>query len=114
AENYRREFGVPDADEPRFFSILYAVPDKSKGRSQKMMHLIPKDEPTFDLWTTTLDAISKHRQDLMASLSSFHDKAVRAYWRTEMNKQFQDKPHSEDEEEIDITGVERMCRSLHI
>ena len=114
AENYRREFGVPDADEPRFFSILYAVPDKSKGRSQKMMHLIAKDEPTFDLWTTTLDAISKHRQDLMASLSSFHDKAVRAYWRTEMNKQFQDKPHSEDEEEIDITGVERMCRSLHI
>ena len=114
AENYRREFGVADADEPRFFSILYAIPDKSKGRSQKMMHLIAKDEQTFDLWTTTLDAISKHRQDLMASLSSFHDKAVRAYWRTEMNKQFQDRPHSEDEEEIDITGVERLCRSLHI
>jgi phosphatidylinositol phospholipase C delta len=114
AENYRREFGVPDADEPRFFSILYAVPDKSKGRSQKMMHLIAKDEQTFDLWTSTLDAISKHRQDLMASLSSFHDKAVRAYWRTEMNKQFQDRPHSEDEEEIDLNGVERLCRSLHI
>lgn len=114
AENYRREFGVPDSDEPRFFSILYAVPDKSKGRSQKMMHLIARDEQSFDLWTTTLDAISKHRQDLMASLSSFHDKAVRAYWRTEMNKQFQDRPHSEDEEEIDITGVERLCRSLHI
>ncbi|MDA4132747.1 MAG: phosphatidylinositol-specific phospholipase C domain-containing protein, partial [Thaumarchaeota archaeon] len=114
AENYRREFGVPDSDEPRFFSILYAVPDKSKGRSQKMMHLIAKDEQTFDLWTTTLDAISKHRQDMMASLSSFHDKAVRAYWRTEMNKQFQDRPHSDDEEEIDITGVERLCRSLHI
>lgn len=114
AENYRREFGVADADEPRFFSILYAVPDKSKGRSQKMMHLIARDEQTFDLWTTTLDAISKHRQDLMASLSSFHDKAVRTYWRTEMNKQFHDKPHSEDEEEIDLTGVERMCRSLHI
>jgi phosphatidylinositol phospholipase C delta len=114
AENYRREFGLPDGDEARFFSILYAVPDKSKGRSQKIMHLIAKDEQTFDLWTTTLDAISKHRQDLMASLSSFHDKAVRAYWRTEMNKQFQDKPHSEDEEEMDITGVEKMCRSLHI
>lgn len=114
AENYRREFGVADADEPRFFSILYAVPDRSKGRSQKMMHLIAQDEQSFDLWTTTLDAISKHRQDLMASLSSFHDKAVRAHWRTEMSKQFQDRPHSEDEEEIDMAGVERLCRSLHI
>jgi phosphatidylinositol phospholipase C delta len=114
ARNYRQEFGVSAADESRFFSILYAVPDRSKGRSQKIMHLIASDEQTFDLWITTLDAISKHRQDLMASLSSFHDKAVRAYWRTEMNKQFQDKPHLEDEEEIDIVGVERLCRSLHI
>jgi phosphatidylinositol phospholipase C, delta len=115
ARNYRQEFGVAAADEPRFFSILYAVPDRSKGKSQqKIMHLIANDDQTFDLWTTTLDAISKHRQDLMASLSSFNDKAVRAYWRTEMNKQFQDKPHLEDEEEIDIVGVERLCRSLHI
>lgn len=115
ARNYRQEFGVAPADEPRFFSILYAVPDKSRGRSQqKIMHLIAGDEQTFDLWTTTLDAISKHRQDLMASLSSFNDKAVRTYWRTEMTKLFQDKPHLEDEEEIDIVGVERLCRSLHI
>ncbi|PMD26286.1 putative 1-phosphatidylinositol-4,5-bisphosphate phosphodiesterase 1 [Hyaloscypha hepaticicola] len=114
ARNYRQEFGVAAADESRFFSILYAVPDRSKARSQKIMHLIANDEQTFDLWTTTLDAISKHRQELMASLSSFNDKAVRAYWRTEMNKQFQDKPHLEDEEEIDIVGVERLCRSLHI
>ena len=114
AQNYRRECGVADSDEPRFFSILYAVPDKSKGRSHKSMHLIAADEQTFDLWTTTLDAISKHRQDLMASLSSFHEKAVKTYWRTEMAKQFQDKPHSEEDEDIDIVGVERLCRSLHI
>jgi phosphatidylinositol phospholipase C delta len=114
ARNYRQEFGVSASDEPRFFSIIYAVPDKSKGRAQKVMHLIANDEQTFDLWTTTLDAISKHRQDLMASLSSFHDKAVRACWRTEMSKQYHDKPRSEDEEEIDIVGVERLCRSLHI
>jgi phosphatidylinositol phospholipase C, delta len=114
ARNYREEFGVSLIDEPRFFTIIYAVPDKSKGRAQKAMHLIASDEQTFDLWTSTLDAISKHRQDLMASLSSFHDKAVKAYWRSEMSRQFQDRPHSEDEEEIDITGVERLCRSLHI
>ncbi|KAF4622673.1 hypothetical protein G7Y89_g14355 [Cudoniella acicularis] len=114
ARNYRQEFGVSAADESRFFSIVYAVPDKQNGRAQKVMHLIASDEQTFDLWTTTLDAISKHRQDLMASLSSFHDKAVKAYWRSEMNKLFQDKAHAEDDEEIDIVGVERLCRSLHI
>lgn len=115
ARNYRKEFGVSEDDEARFFSIVYAVPDKSKGRSQqKTMHLIATDDTTFDLWTTTLDAISKHRQDLMASLSSFHDKAVRAYWQSEMSRLFQDKPHSEDDETIDMVGVERLCRSLHI
>ncbi|KAF8863946.1 putative 1-phosphatidylinositol-4,5-bisphosphate phosphodiesterase 1 [Acephala macrosclerotiorum] len=114
ARNYRQEFGVSEADESRFFSIIYAVPDKSKGRSQKVMHLIASDDQVFDLWTTTLDAISKHRQDLMASLSSFHEKAVRAHWRTEMNRQFQDRPHLEEEEEIEFVGVERLCRSLHI
>jgi phosphatidylinositol phospholipase C delta len=31
AENYRREFGVADADEPRFFSILYASPRQVQG-----------------------------------------------------------------------------------
>jgi phosphatidylinositol phospholipase C delta len=114
ARNYRQEFGVAAEHESRFFSIIYAVPDKSKGRAQKVMHLIANDDQTFDLWTSTLDAISKHRQDLMTSLSSFHEKAVRAYWRSEMSKQFQDKPHAEDDEEIDIVGVERLCRSLHI
>jgi phosphatidylinositol phospholipase C delta len=114
ARNYREEFGVSAIDEPRFFTIIYIIPDKSKGRSQKAMHLIARDEQTFELWTTTLDAISKHRQDLMASLSSFHEKAVKSYWRSEMNRQFQDKAHSEEDETIDIVGVERLCRSLHI
>jgi phosphatidylinositol phospholipase C, delta len=114
ARNYRQEFGLPADDEPRFFSIHYAVPDKSKGRSQKVMHLVAGDIQVVELWTTTLDAISKHRHEFMMSLSSFNDKAVRAYWRREMNKQFADKPHSEDEEEIDLVGVERLCRNLHI
>lgn len=114
ARNYRQEFGVPAEHESRFFSIVYAVPDKSKGRAQKVMHLIANDDQTFDLWTSTLDAISKHRQDLMISLSSFHEKAIKAYWRSEISKKFQDAPHAEDEEELDIVGVERLCRSLHI
>ncbi|KAG9234169.1 putative 1-phosphatidylinositol-4,5-bisphosphate phosphodiesterase 1 [Amylocarpus encephaloides] len=115
ARNYRQEFGVPSADESKFFSIVYAVPDKSKGRGQqKVMHLVAGDEQTFDLWTTTLDAISRHRKDLIMSLSSFRDQALENWWRNEMNKVFHDTPHSEDEETIDRAGVERLCHSIHI
>ncbi len=114
ASNYRAEFGVPACDEGRFFSILYAVPEKSKGKAQKLMHVIAGDSKTFELWRSTLDAISKHRHDLMASLSSFNDRPVRTYWRREMDRIFKNKPHSEDDEVIDLVGVERLCRSLHI
>ncbi|KAH8598270.1 putative 1-phosphatidylinositol-4,5-bisphosphate phosphodiesterase 1 [Bisporella sp. PMI_857] len=111
ARNYRQQFGVSDADESLFFTIVYAVPNRKESKS---MHLLAQDEQTFDLWTTTLDAISKHRQDLMQSLSAFNDKAIKAYWRAEMGKQFQDRLHEEDEEDMDLAGVERLCRSLHI
>ncbi|KAH8664263.1 phosphatidylinositol-specific phospholipase C [Xylariales sp. PMI_506] len=108
---YRLDYGVPDSEEGRFFSILYAVADKSKS---KVMHLVAEDDETFDSWVTALDAISKHRQDLMTSLMSFNDKAIRSYWNKEMAKQFEGKPRSYDEDEIDMPGVERVCRNLHI
>jgi phosphatidylinositol phospholipase C delta len=114
ASNYRQEFGLPASDEPRFFSILYALPDKSKGRSTKLMHLIAHDDQSFEYWTSTLDAVSKHRHEFMAALSSFNDKAVKTYWRREMSKQFGERPRREEDEEIDLTGVESLCRNLHI
>ncbi|PNH30530.1 hypothetical protein BJF96_g6192 [Verticillium dahliae] len=108
---YRLDFGVPESEEPRWFSILYAVPDKSKS---KMMHLIADDASVFYNWVTTLEAISKHRQDLMSSLMAFNDRAIRDYWRTEMAKQFADKPHSPDDEDLNFQGVQDVCRKLHI
>lgn len=114
ARNYRQEFRVDLKDEAKFFSIVYAVPDKSKERATKIMHLIAGDEQTCQSWTSTLDAISKHRHDFMVSLSSFNDKAVKVYWQREMIKKFGDVPHSPEEEEIDLVGVERLCRSMHI
>jgi phosphatidylinositol phospholipase C delta len=114
ASNYRQEFGIPVEDESRFFSIHYSKPDKPQVRNQKVMHLVAPDKRVMEMWVSTLDAISKHRHELMVSLSSFNDKAVKAYWKREMNKQWADRPHSEDQEEIDLAGVERLCRNLHI
>ncbi|TGJ81137.1 hypothetical protein E0Z10_g7620 [Xylaria hypoxylon] len=108
---YRLDNGVPDTEEGRFFTIVYALPDASRN---KQMHLIAEDEETFTQWVTALDSISKHRELHMASLMAFNENAVRSFWAGEMSKQFGSKPHSTDEEKIDFSGVERVCRNLHI
>ncbi|GKT84582.1 phosphatidylinositol-specific phospholipase C [Colletotrichum tofieldiae] len=108
---YRIDYGVPETEESRWFSIMYSVPDKSKT---KMMHLVADDASTFYNWVTTLEAISKHRQDLMASLMAFNDRAIRDYWLNEMTKQGGEKPLSLDDGDIDFEGVQRVCRNLHI
>ncbi|KAI1491195.1 hypothetical protein F5X96DRAFT_487090 [Biscogniauxia mediterranea] len=108
---YRIDYGIPESDEGRFFTIFYAVPDKSRS---KMMHLVADDEETFTHWVTALDSISKHREVHMASLMAFNENAIRSFWNGEMLKQFENRPHSVDEEEMDFIGVERVCRNLHI
>ncbi|KAI1496537.1 hypothetical protein F5X99DRAFT_65811 [Biscogniauxia marginata] len=108
---YRIDYGIPESDEGRFFTIFYAVPDKSRS---KVMHLVADDEETFTHWITALDSISKHREVHMASLMAFNENAIRSFWNGEMAKQFENRPHSVDEEEMDFIGVERVCRNLHI
>ena len=110
---YRRDLGIPESDENRFFTILYNLSDKSKN---KTMHLIAEDEETFAHWVTALHLISKHREDQMASLMAFNDNAIRTYWNGEMAKQAKqcDNRQSCIEEEMDFRGVERVCRNLHI
>ncbi|KAI1169297.1 phosphatidylinositol-specific phospholipase C [Nemania serpens] len=108
---YRIDYGIPDTEEGRFFTIFYALPDASRS---KQMHLIADDGETFTQWVTTLDSISKHRELHMASLMAFNENAVRGFWNGEMAKQFGNKLHAAEEEKIDFSGVERVCRNLHI
>ncbi|KAK1538066.1 phosphatidylinositol-specific phospholipase C [Colletotrichum paranaense] len=108
---YRLDYGVPESEEARWFSIMYVVHNTSKT---KMMHLVADDESTFHNWVTTLEAISKHRQDLMASLMAFNDRAIRDYWLTEMGRQSGEKILSLDVGDVDFEGVQRVCRNLHI
>jgi phosphatidylinositol phospholipase C, delta len=110
-KQYRLDCNVAAADADRFFSILYAVPDKSKD---KVLHIIAGDAASFNHWTQTLDAISKHRQDLVTSLMAFNDKAIRAYWESEMAKQAAEKGQVESDGQVDVQAVERICRNLHI
>ncbi|KAI9715348.1 MAG: hypothetical protein M1812_005993 [Candelaria pacifica] len=114
ARNYREEFGVPAEFEHRWFTIIYADQERSKGRPFKAMHLIASNDYVFELWTTTLENISKFRSDIMAGLAGSGEKSIKAHWRREMDKMFGVTPHAEEEEKMDLEGVEKLCRNLHI
>lgn len=116
ARNYRKEFGVPQDDEPRWFTILYADPARAQGSQSKLIHLIAPDQYMFELWTSTLHDISRYRHELMAGLvgSGQDDRTLQGHWNREMAKLFNGSPHAQDEESLDFQGIGNLCRSLHI
>jgi phosphatidylinositol phospholipase C delta len=110
ARNYREEFGISDIYESRWFTILYANQERSKGRFIKTMHLIAPNPQLFDMWTNTLDDIARYRIDLMAGFagSGSSEKFLLAHWQREMKKA------QKDDESLDLAAVEGLCKSLHI
>lgn len=111
---YRLDCNVPESDEPRFFSILYTVPDTTRT---KLMHLITDSNENFSDWTATLKAICRHRTDSVKSLMSFDTEVMRTFWARESVKQVTDKltgPLIIDNGRIDLSGIERVCPTLHI
>ncbi|UKZ72746.1 hypothetical protein TrVFT333_000380 [Trichoderma virens FT-333] len=105
-QQYARDFGITDKERKTLFSISYVVPDKSK---KKFLHLIADNADTYRIWTTFLNDMLKHRQEVMTSLMTFNERAIAQYWQSEMQKH-----NSEDQEELDINGVKRVCQNLHI
>ncbi|KAM4066482.1 phosphatidylinositol-specific phospholipase c, Y domain-containing protein [Hirsutella rhossiliensis] len=110
-QQYGRDFNIPESERSTWFSILYSIPEKSKT---KFLHLIADDVETCLTWTTFLDALLKHRQEVMTSLMTFNDRAIAQYWQSEMTRQFGDQPRSEEHEELGIAGVMQVCHNLHI
>ena len=107
---YRLDAALPETVEQRFFSLIYTLPGKT---NTKLLHLIADTDEAFQQWVEALETMFKHRQDFATSLMSFNDKAVRAYWGMEMERQL-GKVRAAENEHIDFAGVERVCRSLHI
>ncbi|TWU73381.1 Phospholipase C [Metarhizium rileyi] len=110
-QQYARDFNIPESERLVWFTILYIVPDKSKS---KLMHLMADSIETTTLWINFLEAMLRHRQDVMTALMTFNGKAIRQYWQSEMTKKYGDNPRVEDQEELDIIGVMRVCQNLHI
>lgn len=116
ARMYREEYQISADLEPYWFTIIYADQDRAKGRPVKCIHLIAPNRQEFELWTSTLNDLSKHRHDLMAGLagSGQDENILRGHWKRQMLKIFGETPHREDEEKLDFGGVKSLCTSLHI
>ena len=116
AKNYREACGVGPEYESRWFTIIYADQDRAKGRPVKTMHLIAPTQVIFELWTSTLDDLQRYRHELMDGVagSRLNEKTLRGHWRCEMAKLFNGAPHRDDEENLDFSGVEKLCLSFHI
>ena len=116
ARNYREDLKCSDDLQSRWFSIIYADQTRQKTRPPRVLHLIAPSEHVFQLWTSTLNDLSKHRHDSMAGLagSGQDEKILRGHWKREMSKSWGETPHADDEENLDLEGIESLCRRLHI
>ncbi|KAJ5789852.1 uncharacterized protein N7518_006863 [Penicillium psychrosexuale] len=116
ARNYREEHQIPEDLERRWFTIVIADSDRSKGRAVKTLHLIAPSDRILDLWITTLEHISRYRIDLMSGLagSSQSEAVLQAHWQREMSRLFPQGLPLVEEQSLDLAAVEKVCRSLHI
>ncbi|KAL4915927.1 hypothetical protein BDW62DRAFT_117938 [Aspergillus aurantiobrunneus] len=116
ARNYREEHQVSQDAESRWFTIVIADAERSKGRPVKTIHLIAPNDRLLELWTTTLEYISRYRIGLMAGLaaSNQNESVLKAHWQREIARLFPNGPRSGDTEALDFAAVESVCQSLHI
>ncbi|KAF2865143.1 PLC-like phosphodiesterase [Massariosphaeria phaeospora] len=113
ARNYREECCFPAECEPLWFTIVYSDTTRSKGKI-KTMHLLAPDTAIFNLWTQTLNSVSRERIDMMAGLLGSAEKSAKSVWQREMKKRFHGDDHLEQDEFMNLPGVIELCRSLHI
>ncbi|KAL4943583.1 hypothetical protein BDV06DRAFT_221143, partial [Aspergillus oleicola] len=116
ARNYREEHQVSQDAESRWFTIVIADAERSKGRPVKTIHLIAPNDRLLKLWTQTLEYISRYRIGLMAGLaaSTQNEPVLKAHWQREMARLFPNGQKAGDQGTLDFAAVESVCQSLHI
>ncbi|EER27905.1 1-phosphatidylinositol-4,5-bisphosphate phosphodiesterase 1, putative [Coccidioides posadasii C735 delta SOWgp] len=116
ARNYREEHQVPIEFESRWFTIIFANPEGSKNRPVKALHLIAPTRFIVELWTTTLEQISRYRIGLMVGLagSGQSETILKAHWQREIARRFPGSPRPFEDECLDVGAVENLCHSLHV
>ncbi|KAH8722543.1 PLC-like phosphodiesterase [Phaeosphaeriaceae sp. PMI808] len=106
-KHYREECEMSENFAPLWFTIVYSDSSRSKSKP-KLMHLIAPDLEVFNMWTKTLESVSRNRIDIMAGLSGSADKSIKLVWQQALKKR------GNGEESLDFPSIVELCRSLHI
>lgn len=112
ARNSRQDIQVPPEQEDCWMTIVYDVPEGSKNRHIKTMHLIAPNQYIVQLWTEALKAVERERIEIMNALSANLDKSQRSMamaW-----KQAVARSKHEGGRKIDFDDALFVCRKLEI
>lgn len=112
ARNSRDDIQVPEDQESRWITIVYDVPERSKGRTIKTMHVIAPTEYIAKLWTDALNVVTRERIEIMNALSPNIDKSERS-----MNmawKQAMARKRSDSVQKLNFEDAKWICRKLEI
>ncbi|KAI9834356.1 MAG: Phospholipase C, partial [Phylliscum demangeonii] len=115
ARNYREECQVPAEVEPRWFTVLYADQQRSKGRPIKAIHLIAPNDLVFHYWTNTLRALGRHRMNVMTGFAGLSEASLRALWERETSRHAAPaSARGEPDGRLNFADVEQFCHRLHL
>ncbi|CAK1355693.1 1-phosphatidylinositol 4,5-bisphosphate phosphodiesterase 1 [Cercospora beticola] len=112
SRNARDDIKVPADQEDLLVTIVYAVAERSKGRSIKTMHIVMPDHYIMKLWTNALNIVTRQRIEVMNALSSNPEKAEKGMalaW-----KQVMSQKDVTQEERLTLADAMALCRSLEI
>ena len=105
----------PTTDEAgRSFTILYTTRGRSKD--VKSLRLIAPSKADLRLWVSTLEALLKHRSDLMTGLSGSvgREHIIKSHWDTQLAKQDRSGFVDAGQGTLDLVAIETLCQHLHI
>jgi phosphatidylinositol phospholipase C delta len=108
----RDDVQVPIEHEGRLISIIYELPERSKGRTIKNMHLMTPDAYITNLWADALNKVTRERIEIMNALSSSTEKSEKSMamaWRQAMARKASDA-----DESFTLEDARWICRKLEI
>ncbi|CAK4034735.1 related to phosphoinositide-specific phospholipase C [Lecanosticta acicola] len=112
SRNARDDVQIPEEQEGRWVTIVYDIPERSKGRAIKTMHVLMPDDYLLNLWTDALNTVTRERIEIMNALSSSPEKSEKSMamaWRQVMARKGQIT-----EERFSLADARWLCRKLEI
>ena len=103
-----------EKESDRWLTVLYADPERTK--STKSLSVVAPSRNELLLWVDTLEALSKHRADLMTSMreSGERESIIKAHWDSELGRQKPVLSSNAIDLGLQLGSIESLCRKLHI